>query len=190
MARILIVYASTHGQTAKIAGALADALRRLPAVVDVFDASAAPCRPHDYDAVILAASVHAGGYQKAIRRWAKSYASVLNSKQTAFVSVCLAVLQHDPKVRQELDTYVSCFSGDVGWTPTVVTFVAGALLDTRYNWFVRRLMKRIVAKAGGDTDTTRDYEYTDWKELREFAERFGRRITAAPPTSATTAVVA
>jgi menaquinone-dependent protoporphyrinogen oxidase len=190
MARILIVYASTHGQTAKIAGALADALRRLPAAVDVFDARTASCRPHDYDGIIVAASVHAGGYQKTIRRWAKSYASVLNSKQTAFVSVCLAVLQHDPKVRQELDAIVTRFTGDVGWTPTVVKFVAGALLYTRYNWFVRRLMKRIVAKAGGDTDTTRDYEYTDWKDLRDFAERFGRRITAAAPTSTATAVVA
>ena len=51
--------------------------------------------------------------------------------------------------------------------------VAGALPYTRYNWFIRRVMKRIAAKAGGDTDTTRDYEYTDWQDLRSFAEQFG-----------------
>ena len=33
-------------------------------------------------------------------------------------------------------------------------------------------MKRIVAKAGGGTDTTRDYEYTDWNDLRVFAHEF------------------
>ena len=34
------------------------------------------------------------------------------------------------------------------------------------------MMKRIVAKAGGGTDTTRDYEYTDWNDLRVFAHEF------------------
>jgi menaquinone-dependent protoporphyrinogen IX oxidase len=29
-------------------------------------------------------------------------------------------------------------------------------------------MGRIVARAGGDTDTSRDYEYTDWAALRAF----------------------
>jgi len=33
-------------------------------------------------------------------------------------------------------------------------------------------MKRIVRKAGGDIDTSRDYEYTDWDDLRRFAGEF------------------
>jgi len=39
-------------------------------------------------------------------------------------------------------------------------------------------MKRIVAKAGGDTDTSRDYMYTDWNDLRAFADDFRRRLKA------------
>lgn len=39
-------------------------------------------------------------------------------------------------------------------------------------------MKRIAAKAGGATDTSRDYEYTSWVELRAFAERFNRMVAA------------
>jgi menaquinone-dependent protoporphyrinogen oxidase len=39
-------------------------------------------------------------------------------------------------------------------------------------------MKRIVSKAGGDTDTSRDYEYTDWTDVGEFAREFGRRVAA------------
>jgi menaquinone-dependent protoporphyrinogen oxidase len=38
-------------------------------------------------------------------------------------------------------------------------------------------MKRIVQKAGGDVDTSRDYEYTDWGDLRLFAEQFDRVVT-------------
>jgi menaquinone-dependent protoporphyrinogen oxidase len=37
-------------------------------------------------------------------------------------------------------------------------------------------MKRIVASAGGDTDTSKDYEYTDWNDVRNFADVFGRRV--------------
>jgi menaquinone-dependent protoporphyrinogen oxidase len=38
------------------------------------------------------------------------------------------------------------------------------------------MMKRIVRKAGGDTDTSRDYEYTDWGDLRAFADEFGKLV--------------
>ena len=63
-----------------------------------------------------------------------------------------------------------------GWRPILTKTVAGAVLYTRYNWFKRRLMKRIVAKAGGGVDTSRDYEYTDWNELRTFAEQFDQMV--------------
>jgi menaquinone-dependent protoporphyrinogen oxidase len=33
-------------------------------------------------------------------------------------------------------------------------------------------MRRIVRKAGGDTDTSRDFEYTDWDDLRTFVNEF------------------
>ena len=67
--------------------------------------------------------------------------------------------------------------------------MAGALPYTRYNWLIRRVMKRIAAKAGGDIDTTRNYEYTDWQDLRTFAEQFGpladRHATALIPRMVT-----
>ena len=54
-----------------------------------------------------------------------------------------------------------------------------ALLYRQYNFFMRWVMKRIAAKAGGDTDTSRDYEYTDWNDVRAFAGQFGRMVTVA-----------
>jgi menaquinone-dependent protoporphyrinogen oxidase len=41
------------------------------------------------------------------------------------------------------------------------------------------MMRRIVSKARGDTDTSRDYEYTDWADLEQFARDFLRRADAA-----------
>ena len=97
----------------------------------------------------------------------------LNARPTGFVSVCLGVLQHDAAVDRTLQTIMSRFLAETGWQPVVTKQVAGALPYTRYNWFIRLVMKRIAAKAGGDTDTTRDYESTDWEDLRSFTEQFG-----------------
>jgi len=88
------------------------------------------------------------------------------------VSVCLGVLQQDVRVIRELDEIVERFGIDTGWSPERVKIVAGALPYTRYGWLKRHMMRRIVGQAGGDTDTSRDYEYTDWHDLGVFAETF------------------
>jgi menaquinone-dependent protoporphyrinogen oxidase len=176
MPHILVVYGTTDGHTAKIAATLGETLRGQGADVDVIDAGAVPPSPRDYAGVIVAASLHAGGYQPAVKRWVRQHAAVLSGKPSAFVSVCLGVLQQEPKVQQELTAIVNRFMSDTGWQPTIIEPVAGALLYTKYNWIKRWIMKRIVQKAGGDTDTTRDYEYTNWTELRQFADRFSRLV--------------
>ena len=174
MARILVVYGTTEGHTVKVVAAVSETLRRNGAEVDVRPASDDAPPPDGYDAVIVAASVHAGRYQRAVRRWARTHAAALSRKPAAFVSVCLGVLQHDAKAQHDLQTIVDQFVATTGWQPRVVKFVAGALPYTKYGWLQRLVMKRIVAKAGGDTDTRRDYEYTDWNDVRRFADDFGR----------------
>ena len=174
MSRILVLYGTTEGQTAKIARFLGDTLRATGIPTDVVDARTARATPEDYDAVIVAASVHAAGYQRAVRRWVRAHAQQLNATPNAFVSVCLGVLQHESKVDQELTAIVDRFAASTGWRPAVTKTIAGALPYSRYNWLKRRAMVRIVRKAGGDTDTSRDYEYTDWADLRAFAQEFAR----------------
>jgi menaquinone-dependent protoporphyrinogen oxidase len=106
----------------------------------------------------------------------RTHAQALSGKPTAFVSVCLGVLQHDADVQREIHTIANRFLLATGWRPAITEIVAGALMYRKYNWLKRWVMKRIVAKAGGDTDTTRNYEYTDWNALRAFANRFGALV--------------
>lgn len=181
MSRVLILYGTTDGHTRKIAAALREALRDAGVSAFVTDAKHGTAAvAAEYDGVIVAASLHAGGFQKPVVRWARTEAAHLNRMPTAFLCVCLAVLEQRPETRRELDAIIARFQQSTGWQPTLIKPVAGALLYTRYNWLKRWIMKRIVAKAGGDTDTTRDYEYTDWSQLRGFARAFARRLTQAP----------
>jgi menaquinone-dependent protoporphyrinogen oxidase len=172
MARILVLYGTTDGHTARIARYFAGALGSLGADVDVVDASTALPDPRGYAGVVVAASLHAKGYHRRVVRWAQANAGALNGATTAFLSVSLSVLQKDLRVQRELGAIANRFEAETGWKPTRVKHVAGALLYTKYGWLKRWLMRRISRKAGGATDVTRDYEYTDWEDLRRFAGAF------------------
>jgi menaquinone-dependent protoporphyrinogen oxidase len=181
MNNILIVYGTTDGHTRKIAQVLAEDLRAHCCSVDLLDAGGQFNRltPEGYDAVIVAASVHIGAYQKGVARWVRTHAEALNHMPSAFLSVCLAVLEQRPEPREEAETIMRRFLRQYGWRPMMTRLVAGAVLYTRYPWLKKWMMKRIVAKAGGGTDTTRDYEYTDWNDLRAFALEFLQAVPAA-----------
>jgi len=172
MSRLLILYGTRDGHTAKVACFLAGELRSYGAIVDVLDARTSNPPPGDYAGVMVAASVHSGGYQRAVVRWARTHAEALRGKPSAFLSVCLAVLQKDLKVQRELGGIINRFEARTGWKPTRVKIVAGALPYTRYGWLKRAVMHRVMKKTGGSTDVSRDHEYTDWADLLEFAGTF------------------
>lgn len=178
----LVIYGTTDGQTAKIATALASTLRKCGLWVEVVEAGPDwDPSPEDYAAVIVAASVHAGGYQRRLTAWVRSHAKALEARPTAFVSVCLAIVKPTPDVLRDLAAITERFFSATGWRPTETKFVAGALPYSKYGWLKKRLMRRIVAKAQGDIDTSRDYEYTDWDDLRKFGERFAEENGLKPP---------
>jgi menaquinone-dependent protoporphyrinogen oxidase len=184
MARILVIYATQYGQAGKIAQVLGDTVRQAGTDADVVEARDGGPRPELYDGIIVVGSVHAGGYQRSLRRWVRTHADTLAQKTAAFVSVCLGVLQHDPAVDRHLASIREQFELQTGWHPGIVKVVAGSLPYSRYNWLTRRVMKRIVAKAGGDTDTHRDYEYTDWEDVRAFARSFTAKASGHVATFA------
>jgi menaquinone-dependent protoporphyrinogen oxidase len=71
---------------------------------------------------------------------------------------------------------LSKFFNETKWAPTLVKPVAGALLYSQYNFLLRLVMRNISKKAGGDTDTSRDYDYTDWVALDKFVADFAAQI--------------
>jgi len=42
-------------------------------------------------------------------------------------------------------------------------------------------MRRIAKKAGAATDTSRDYEYTDWIGLDRFADELADELSSSAP---------
>jgi len=174
MPRLLVLFGTTDGHTRKVAWAIGDAIESCGCAVDVLDArlSGRSVGAESYDGVIVAASLHAHGYQRVVNRWVHRNAVVLSRRPTAFVSVCLGMLEQNPQARHDIDAIVRRFEWTTGWCPEAVRLVSGALRYTRYGWWQKRALKRIAARAGAGTDTTRDYDYTDWHALRVFAQDF------------------
>ena len=65
---------------------------------------------------------------------------------------------------------IDAFLEETHWHPGKIKAVAGALLYSKYNFLLRLIMKRIARAAGGDTDTSRDYDYTDWAALNHLID--------------------
>lgn len=181
MPRVLILFGTTDGQTAKIARFVAEECRSQSLLADVVDVAVESVEPSGYDAVVVAASIHVGGYQRAVVDWVHGHAAELRTMPNAFLSVCLGILQKDPKVRRDLDAIRQRFVARTGWEPARFVPVAGALRYTRYGWMTRLIMRRIAARAGESTDTSRDHEYTDWAGLRTFAWEFAAELRTRAP---------
>lgn len=173
MARILVIYESKYGQTEKIAKFIVDKIHQAG-----HSAEALECHSQEfvglakYDGVIVGGAVYAKGYPRAAIKWVKQHAEALNKKPTAFFSVCLGILESDPKVQKEEREVVQGFFDKTGWTPQKWTIFAGGLRYSKYNWFIRRIMRQIAKRQGGDTDVSHDYEYTDWIEVTKFTQDF------------------
>jgi len=181
MTRILVVYGTTEGQTRKVAVEMAIALRRAGAEADVFPASPTAPGPDGYAAIIVAASLHAGRYQRPVGKWIREHAKSLQGKPATFISVCLMANDPSAKAQQQVLQVMRSFVEKCGWSPAYLKPVAGALVYTKYNWITRWMMKRISQKHGGDTDTSRDYDYTDWADVRAFAREFLVQVSIKPP---------
>lgn len=186
MSRVLILYGTTDGHTRKIAAGLAAAVREPGCEVDVVDAKTGgrDADPARYDGVIVAASIHISTFQRPVRQWVRRHAVELNRRPTAFIAVCLGILEKRPEARLEVLRIMQRFLDRVGWQPTINEPLAGALPYTRYGFLKRWAMKRKVATISNDTDTSRDYEYTDWEALRALGHRFASLPGVAPPEPA------
>ena len=186
MKRVLIAYATREGQTQKIADHVAKTLRARAIEVDVVDVRTPPpgLDLARYAHVVLAASLHLGKHEREMVDFARANKTTLDSMATSLLSVSMSEAgAEDPSRTQEqrnkaadnVKQAVGHFLEETALHPGRVMPVAGALKYLEYGWLVRFVMKRISKAEGGPTDTSRDYEMTDWVSL----DRFGDEVAAS-----------
>jgi menaquinone-dependent protoporphyrinogen oxidase len=181
--RVLVVFASSHGQTRKIADAIAAGLRRRGCIAELGDAAhgvASLPPPDDYDAVVLGSRVQFGKHAPVIAAYVRAHRAPLIGVVSAFFSVSNSAAHRskgsDPNgyVRKQLE--------DLAWEPRVTAAFGGALPYTKYGLILRFVMKRLSKREGHPTDTSRDHEFTDWAAVARFADAIADEliVRAAP----------
>ena len=174
--KLLMVYGTSEGQTQKIARFVADHLAERGHQTLVINAiePTQKTNPRDFDAVIIAASVHAGRYQSAIVHYVREHLAAIDARPNAFLSVSLAAAGDEEEDIEGLKKCVADFTHETGWTPGRIHHVAGAFRYTAYDFLNRWAMKYIAYRKGAPTDTSRDYELTDWDDLTRFVNSLAK----------------
>ncbi|MFP1760207.1 menaquinone-dependent protoporphyrinogen IX dehydrogenase [Lonsdalea quercina] len=171
--KALILFSSTDGQTEAIANVIADELKETQVcdVVNIDDADKVELT--QYTKILLGASVRYGHFAPALDQFIQRNLALLQNKPSAFFSVNLTARKPE-KSTVQTNAYTRKFLMRCPWKPDLGAVFAGALRYPRYRWFDRIMIKLIMRMTGGETDTSREIEYTDWHQVRDFAQQFGQ----------------
>jgi len=178
--RVLVLYASTHGHTHKIA-------QRIGAQLDRDGIHANVRSVHEYgeyadlgkyDGVIVGASVHGGHHQSEVVTWLGHHHTRLSAMPSAFFSVSLTAADDSDEARATVRELIDDVLDATGWTPRETVAFAGALQFEEYNLPTRVLMRLIAHKHDPHVDVHQDTDYTDWAAVDRFAEAFAASLRA------------
>ncbi|MGI9350872.1 MAG: flavodoxin domain-containing protein [Rhizobiaceae bacterium] len=171
--KIMVLYSTVEGHTAKIAKLLADGLEQKGNEVFVTEPSdQGYCDPGKFDAAILCAPIHIGQYPSDFVSFIQNRKSALQDIPTGLVTVSLSIASNHEVERKEAEGYPQMLIDKTGWTPGQTYNAAGALKYVEYDFFKRWIIRRIANAEGGPIDTSQDHELTDWDDLNAFAASF------------------
>ena len=178
--KTLIVYHSKHGQTEKISRRIAGLFESKQIAVDMYHVDSLDINMtlQEFDLIVLAAPVYVGSHSRKLGRFIKRHLEQMNKAKSAFVSVSMSAAGGQ-KQRGEAMACAKAFLEKTGWKPTAVQLFGGCLDYLKYNWFVRWIMKRIAKANDGNTDTSKNHEYTNWNEVDEFALKLATQLNSS-----------
>ena len=179
MCDVPVFYATTEGQTRRIAERMAEQMCKHgldSRAVAIISEEASHIDWRRVRGAAVGASLHAGRHQAEAVAFARVHHEKLSAIPSVFFSVSLSAASKNISEVNTARTIAQQFVADTGWQRSSVATVAGRLAYTQYSWFVRMFMRRIARKEGGSTDTSRDHEYTNWEQVERIADELAYEI--------------
>ena len=176
---IPVFYATTHGQTRRIAERIADLLCREGYDSHALDMSSIESRRFDWQhayGAVVAAPLHASSHQQSAEDFVRRNVGHLNAVPSWFVSVSLSAASVNLRERLAAEDIAQAFAERLGWSPRRLGSVAGRLASTQYSLATRWSMRRIARATRASTDTSHDHEFTDWAALARDTSQFSQDV--------------
>jgi menaquinone-dependent protoporphyrinogen oxidase len=169
--KVLCLYSTTDGQTIKIFKHIQKQLVGYQSeLVDLHEVSQVDFQ--QYDRVIIGASIRYGRLNPKLYQFIENNLAQLRSHSNKVAFFCVNLTAR--KEAQQKDTpegsvYIKTFLKKSPWKPELIGVFAGALRYPRYKLFDRLCIQLIMKITGGETDTSKEIEYTNWKKVALFA---------------------
>lgn len=181
--RILVVYGSTHGQTAEIADRIAGRMRSNGAEVVVSGYPDRVCALR-FDAIVVGGRVHGSRYPRQLTRFIRRNLRALRSRPSAFFSVSLLQFARDAAKRDATATLPRRQLAKLGWTPDRIEVFGGALLWSLQYGVLAPLFRRMWSRTLDVPvePTASEQIFTDWVQVDRFADAFFELATSQAET--------
>ncbi len=174
MEKVLYLYSSREGQTTKIITRIAEQLGDDAATIINLHQEM-NINLDEFDKVLIGASIRYGHLNKKLYQFLNANSAKLASMKAAFFCVNLTARKEEQgKDTPEGSAYIKTFLKKSPWQPELIGVFAGALYYPRYNPFDRFMIKLIMTMSGGETDTSKEVEYTNWDKVSLFADKFAQ----------------
>jgi len=174
MSKILIIYATTDGQTRKISKKLQQVIEQQGHQVTMVPVEdAARIDSSAFDKIVIGASIRYGKHSPLIVDFIEKNRALLESRPNAFFSVNV-VARKPEKRRPEDNPYLQKFLRRISWTPRELAVFAGKIDYPSYRPIDRFMIRLIMWMTKGPTNPMAVIEFTDWQQV----ESFGRLVSA------------
>ncbi|MGB9095251.1 menaquinone-dependent protoporphyrinogen IX dehydrogenase [Erwinia sp.] len=169
--KALILFSSREGQTREIAAYIANQLKEQQECEVLNIQHATSVDWSKYDRVLIGASIHYGHFHPAVTKFVKQNLAQIKERPSGFFSVNLTARKAEKRTPQT-NAYTRKFLLQSPWQPDCCAVFAGALRYPRYGFFDRFMIRLIMRMTGGETDVSKEVEYTDWAQVGRFAHEF------------------
>ncbi len=124
----------------------------------------------DYNRIIIGASIRYGKFRKNLYEFISENKIYLDKKVSCFFGVNL-VARKKEKNSPETNPYIIKFLKKTNWHPNLVGVFAGSLEYSKYKISDKFIIKFIMWITDGPTDTSKDYEFTNWDDVKNFSKK-------------------
>ena len=170
MKKTAVIYSSTDGHTVKICEKIIEIIKHESIIslssieeVDSLDLES-------FDFILVGASIRYGNHKANLFSFIKNNLESLNKKDTAFFNVN-AVARKEDKNTPATNPYLIKFLKKVAWKPTLLEVFAGKISYPKYHFFDKHMIRFIMWMSKGPTDSSKVFEFTDWKKVESFGKK-------------------